>query len=380
MAGSELLGKEELKELSVLFKTGILARYSLDQERKGIWKVRDFERAFAKYFGSAHALGVSSGSCALKVALTALDVGPGDEVICPAFTFMATYEAVLEVGGMPVMADIDDTLNLDPEDIPNKITPRTKAIIPVHMCGAPARMDKIMKVARKYKLLVLEDNAQACGASIRGKYTGTFGQMGIFSFDHYKTITTGEGGWADRCRVMRLHGISKDAWKRYTAEGSWYYEIVAPGFKYNLTDIAAAMGLAQLGKAERMLRRREAIARRYGEAFGAMPELELPRVMPWAGHAWQLYLLRLNAGQLKISRAQFIEELKARKIGSSVHFIPLHVHPYYRERYGYRPEDYPVAYGQYQRVVSLPIYSKMTDQDVEDVVDAVVDIVNASRR
>ena len=194
MAGSELLGKEELKELSVLFKTGILARYSLDQERKGIWKVRDFERAFAKYFCSAHALGVSSGTCALKVALTALDVGPGDEVICPAFTFMATYEAVLEVGGMPVMADIDDTLNLDPEDIPNKITPRTKAIIPVHMCGAPARMDKIMKVARKHRLLVLEDNAQACGASIRGKYTGTFGQMGIFSFDHYKTITTGEGG------------------------------------------------------------------------------------------------------------------------------------------------------------------------------------------
>ena len=256
MAGSELLGKEELKELSVLFKTGILARYSLDQERKGIWKVRDFERAFAKYFGSAHALGVSSGSCALKVALTALDVGPGDEVICPAFTFMATYEAVLEVGGMPVMADIDDTLNLDPEDIPNKITPRTKAIIPVHMCGAPARMDKIMKVARKHKLLVLEDNAQACGASIRGKYTGTFGQMGIFSFDHYKTITTGEGGMILTDDLDLYH---RAEW--YHDHGHDHLSTISRaldgrsilGFNYRMNEVQGAIGLAQLRKLNRVL-------------------------------------------------------------------------------------------------------------------------------
>ena len=256
MAGSELLGKEELKELSVLFKTGILARYSLDQERKGIWKVRDFERAFAKYFGSAHALGVSSGTCALKVALAALDVGPGDEVICPAFTFMATYEAVLEVGGMPVMADIDDTLNLDPEDIPNKITPRTKAIIPVHMCGAPARMDKIMKVARKYKLLVLEDNAQACGASIRGKYTGTFGQMGIFSFDHYKTITTGEGGMILTDDLDLYH---RAEW--YHDHGHDHLSTVSRaldgrsilGFNYRMNEVQGAIGLAQLRKLNRVL-------------------------------------------------------------------------------------------------------------------------------
>ena len=256
MAGSELLGKEELKELSVLFKTGILARYSLDQERKGIWKVRDFERAFAKYFGSAHALGVSSGTCALKVALTALDVGPGDEVICPAFTFMATYEAVLEVGGMPVMADIDDTLNLDPEDIPNKITPRTKAIIPVHMCGAPARMDKIMKVARKHKLLVLEDNAQACGASIRGKYTGTFGQMGIFSFDHYKTITTGEGGMILTDDLDLYH---RAEW--YHDHGHDHLSTISRaldgrsilGFNYRMNEVQGAIGLAQLRKLNRVL-------------------------------------------------------------------------------------------------------------------------------
>lgn len=256
MAGSELLGKEELKELSVLFKTGILARYSLDQERKGIWKVRDFERAFAKYFGSAHALGVSSGTCALKVALTALDVGPGDEVICPAFTFMATYEAVLEVGGMPVMADIDDTLNLDPEDIPNKITPRTKAIIPVHMCGAPARMDKIMKVARKHRLLVLEDNAQACGASIRGKYTGTFGQMGIFSFDHYKTITTGEGGMILTDDLDLYH---RAEW--YHDHGHDHLSTISRaldgrsilGFNYRMNEVQGAIGLAQLRKLNRVL-------------------------------------------------------------------------------------------------------------------------------
>ncbi len=256
MAGAELIGKEELKELTVLFKTGILARYSLDKERQGIWKVRDFEKAFAKYFGSSYAQAVNSGSCALKVALTALDVGPGDEVICPAFTFMATYEAVLEVGAIPVMADIDDTLNLDPDDIPNKITPRTKAIIPVHMCGAPARMDKIMKVAKKHKLLVLEDNAQACGASIKGKYTGTFGQMGIFSFDHYKTIVTGEGGMILTDDLDLFH---RAEW--YHDHGHDHLSTVSRaldgrtilGFNYRMSELQGAVGLAQLRKLNRVL-------------------------------------------------------------------------------------------------------------------------------
>ncbi len=256
MAGAELIGKEELKELTVLFKTGILARYSLDKERQGIWKVRDFEKAFAKYFGSSYALGVSSGSCALKVALTALDVGPGDEVICPAFTFMATYEAVLEVGAIPVMADIDDTLNLDPDDIPNKITPRTKAIIPVHMCGAPARMDKILKAAKKHKLLVLEDNAQACGASIKGKYTGTFGQMGIFSFDHYKTITAGEGGMIltddqdlyHRAEWYHDHGHDHLSTVHRALDGRTIL-----GFNYRMNEVQGAIGLAQLRKLNRVL-------------------------------------------------------------------------------------------------------------------------------
>jgi len=348
-----------------------------------------FEAEFGRFVGAPQAVAVNSGTAAMHLALDAIGLKEGDEVVTSPYTFAATAEVVRYFNAKPVFVDVDPvTLNMDPASIEAAITSRTRAILPVHIAGQAADMDPILEIAKRRGLAVVEDAAHAFPAHYKGRMIGSFGDLTCYSFYATKTITTGEGGmvttanaeWADRCRVMRLHGISKDAWKRYTAEGSWYYEIVAPGFKYNLTDIAAAMGLAQLGKAERMLRRREAIARRYGEAFGAMPELELPRVMPWAGHAWQLYLLRLNAGQLKISRAQFIEELKARKIGSSVHFIPLHVHPYYRERYGYRPEDYPVAYGQYQRVVSLPIYSKMTDQDVEDVVDAVVDIVNASRR
>src|SRR5512140_1108731 len=256
MAGAELIGKEELKEIEVLFKTGIFARYSLDKERQGIWKVRDFEKAFTKYFGSQYALGVSSGSSALKIALTALDVGPGDEVICPAFTFMATYEAVLECGAIPVMGDIDDTLNLDPDDIPNKITPRTKAIIPVHMCGAPARMDKIMKVAKKHKLLVLEDNAQACGASIKGKMTGTIGHMGIFSFDHYKTITTGEGGMIltddldlyHRAEWYHDHGHDHLSTVSRALDGRTIL-----GFNYRMNEIQGGIGLAQLRKLNRVL-------------------------------------------------------------------------------------------------------------------------------
>ena len=256
MAGAELIGKEEIKEVMDVLRTGVFARYAFDKERQGIWKVRDFEKAFAKYCGSQYALGVTSGSAALKIALTALDVGPGDEVICPAFTFMATYEAVLEVGGIPVMADIDDTLNLDPDDIANKITPRTKAVIPVHMCGSPARIDKIMKVARKHKLLVLEDNAQGLGASFKGKKLGSFGHMGIFSFDHYKTMTTGEGGMV----------ITNDLDLYHRAE--WYHDHghdhLSPvsraldgrtilGFNFRMNEFQGAVGLAQLRKLNRVI-------------------------------------------------------------------------------------------------------------------------------
>ncbi len=256
MAGAEVIGKEEIREVMEVLKTGVFARYAFDKERQGIWKVRDFERAFAKYCGTPYALGVTSGSSALKVALTALDVGPGDEVICPAFTFMATYEAVLEVGGIPVMADIDDTLNLDPDYIPNKITPRTKAVIPVHMCGAPARMDKILKVAKKHKLFVLEDTAQGLGASFKGKMLGSLGHMGTFSFDHYKTITTGEGGMVITNDLNLYH---RAEW--YHDHGHDHVSTVSRaldgrtilGFNYRMNEFQGAIGLAQLGKLNRVI-------------------------------------------------------------------------------------------------------------------------------
>ncbi|MCL2669183.1 MAG: DegT/DnrJ/EryC1/StrS family aminotransferase [Syntrophaceae bacterium] len=328
MAGAELIGKEELKELEVLFSTGILARYSEDQERKGIWKVRDFEKAFAKYTGSTYALGVSSGTCALKVALTALNVGPGDEVICPAFTFLATYEAVLEVGAMPVMADIDDTLNLDPDDIENKLTDRTKAIIPVHMCGAPARMDKIMKVAKKHKLVVVEDAAQACGASIKGKYTGTFGQMGIFSFDQYKTITTGEGGMIitddldlyHRAEWHHDHGHDHLSTVSRALDGRTIL-----GFNYRMNEVQGAIGLAQLRKLNRVL----AAQRKNKAAIEAMlapiPGLKFRAVPDPAGDS--ATFLAFNLPTEKKAKA-FQKALSAEGIGTTRykenfwHYVP----------------------------------------------------------
>lgn len=350
---------------------------------------KQFEKEFAAFVGVQHAVAVNSGTAAMHLALEAAGLKAGDEVITSPYTFAATAEVVRYFNAKPVLVDIDPvTLNINPELIPAAITERTRAILPVHISGQPADLDPIRDIARRRKLCVVEDAAHAFPARYKGRMIGSEGDLTCFSFYATKTITTAEGGmittnndaWAERCRVMSLHGISHDAWKRYTAEGNWYYEVVAPGYKYNLTDIAAAMGVAQLRKAARMLERRADIARRYTEAFGRLPELETPTVRPGVQHAWQLYILRLNLDRLTVDRAKFIEELKARNIGASVHFIPLHIHPYYRDTYGYRPEDFPLAYREYRRVLSLPIYSKMSDQDVNDVIEAVRDIVNPARR
>jgi dTDP-4-amino-4,6-dideoxygalactose transaminase len=285
--------------------------------------------------------------------------------------------------------DIDPlTLNMRPELLEGAINERTRAIIPVHIAGLPADLDAIHAVAQQHGLAVIEDAAHAFPASYKGRPVGGLSDFTCFSFYATKTITTAEGGmictnnstYADRCRIMALHGISRDAWKRYTAEGSWYYEIAAPGYKYNLTDLASAIGLAQLGRAEEMRERRRAIARAFNRVFAELPELQLPTDCPQSQHAWHLYMLRLNGERLRIGRAEFVDELKRRNIGASVHFIPLHMHPYYRETYGYKPEDFPVAYAEYQRELSLPIYSRMTDKDVDDVIAAVVAIVEANRR
>jgi dTDP-4-amino-4,6-dideoxygalactose transaminase len=326
----------------------------------------------------------------MHLALEAIGLRSGDEVITSPLTFAATAEVVRYFNARPIFVDVDPTtLCLDPGLLEQAVTERTRAVIPVHIGGLAADLANLQLIAVRHGLKVIEDAAHSLPTKHRGRLVGSISDFTCFSFYATKSLATGEGGmlctdneaWADRCRVMSLHGISKDAWKRYTAEGSWYYEIVAPGFKYNMTDVAAAMGRAQLRKVERMWSRRCEIAHRYRAAFESRPELQVPVDAPADGqHAWHLYMLRLNLGRLRIDRAQFISELKARNIGASVHFIPLHLHPYYCDTYGFKPEDFPVAYHEYQRLVSLPIYSRMSDQDVQDVIDAVIEIACTHRK
>ena len=334
---------------------------------------------------------MNSCTAALHLAVEAIGVGPEDEVITTPYTFASTAEVIRYFGARPRFVDIRrDTLNIDPEEVANALGPRTRAVLPVHIAGHPADMDALDELAAENGLALIEDAAHALPAAYRGAMIGSR-RSGLgdsphfvcFSFYATKTMTTGEGGMictddeslAERCRLMSLHGITKNAWDRYTAEGSWYYEIIAPGFKYNLTDIAAAIGLAQLSRLDAMNRRRGEIAARYTEAFAELSQVETPTVQPWVEHAWHLYPLRLELEKLTIDRARFVEELRARNIGTSVHFIPLHLHPYYQDTYGLRPDDFPVATSEYYREVSLPIYSAMTDEDVGDVIEAVTDVV-----
>ena len=363
-------------------------------------KVKLFEREFATYIGCKHAIAVNSCTAALHLALEAIGIREGDEIITSPMTFAATSEVIRYFKARPVFVDIDPTtMNLDMELLESTVQrrcesgngKRLKAIIPVHYAGYPCDMDAIMALASRYDLKIIEDAAHAFPTSYKRKMVGTLGDITCFSFYATKNITTGEGGmitteneeYADRMRIMSLHGISKDAWKRYTAEGSWYYEIIAPGYKYNLTDIAAGLGVAQLRKADAFLRRRMQIADRYHEAFQELNELDLPLAVKGeegTTHSWHLYVIRLNLQRLQIDRNKFIDELRRKGIGTSVHFIPLHIHPYYRETYGYQSDDFPVAYETYQRIISLPIYAKMTDQDVNRVIESVTDIVKSNRR
>jgi perosamine synthetase len=352
-------------------------------------KVRQFERDFAGYVGARHALAVNSCTAAMHLALEALGLREGDEVLVPTMTFAATAEVVLYFKAKPVLVDCrPDTLNLDPERLERAITPRTKAVIPVHIAGQPCEMDRILEIARRYDLKVVEDAAHALPARYGGRMVGTIGDITCFSFYATKTITTGEGGmattenpeWAERMRIMSLHGISRDAWKRYTAEGSWYYEILAPGFKYNLTDVAAALGVEQLKKCDRFWAARQRCAQRYTEGLQDVPAIAPPAVAPEVQHAWHLYVVQLDLEQLRIDRNTFIGLLKQAGIGASVHFIPLHLHPYYRDAFGYRPADFPNATAAAARILSLPLYPRLTDADLQRVIDAVRSIVRRHRR
>jgi dTDP-4-amino-4,6-dideoxygalactose transaminase len=375
-----LLGDEEIDEVVHCLRSGWLTT--------GM-KVKQFEREFAEFIGAKHALAVNSCTAALHLALEAVGVGPGDEVITTPMTFTATAAVIEHLGARPVFADcIPETLNIDPAQIERRISPRTKAILPVHFAGQACDMDAINAVARAHGVPVIEDAAHAIPTLYRGRMVGTLSDVTCFSFYATKNVTTGEGGMvvtdrddiAERMRLMHLHGMSKDAWKRYTQNGSWSYEILAPGFKYNLTDIAAAIGIHQLRKCHAFHRRRLAIADQYDAAFADLPGVSIPRVADRDGHGWHLYVIQVDRDRLTIGRDEFIDRLIARNIGVSVHFIPLHVHPYYRERYTLRPTDFPNAWSAYERIVSLPIYAKMTDEDVRHVIDAVRDIARESAR
>ena len=343
----------------------------------------EFEEAIASAVGTRHAVAVNSATAALHLALEALGIGPDDEVVVPTYTFAASGEVVRYLGARPRLADVDAvTLNLSVAGAEAQLTPRTRAIMVVHYGGLLAEMGPILELAERHGLAVVEDAAHALPCSRDGRAAGAWGTAGALSFYATKTVTTGEGGMlvtdddaiADRARMMRLHGISRDAWKRYMTGGSWYYEIEDVGFKYNLTDLAAALGLVQLARAEEMRLQRARVAQRYADRFAASSvadHVDLPPTgAPGDVHSWHLYPLRLRA-TAPVPRDAVIDRLAEAGIGTSVHFIPLHLHPYYRRTYGYQPEDLPVAAAEYRREISLPIYPDLANEDVDRVVAAV---------
>lgn len=338
-------------------------------------KVKRFEEAFANYVGARNAIAVSSCTAALHLALAALGIGPDDEVIVPTLTFCATANVVVHLGARPVIVDVDEHLQISPERVAHAISPKTKAIIPVHYGGQACDLDEILEIAERHGIVVIEDAAHAAGAEYHGRKIGTHSLATAFSFYATKNMTTGEGGMlttdsddiARQVRLLALHGMSRDAWKRYSQNGSWYYEVCEAGYKSNMTDIQAALGIHQLARLNSFNARRREIAERYAVAFKDIPGLILPAERPDRNHIYHVYALRLESGR---DRSRFIEQLHAANIGTSVHFIPLHRHPFYQKRYGYSPVNFPVAERIFDGLVSLPLYPKMTDDDVSDVIHA----------
>jgi len=374
-----LIGDEEIGEVVEALRSGWITTGP---------RTKRFEADFASYLGAPGALALNSCTAALHTALITLGIGPGDEVITTPMTFAASVNVVEHVGARPVLVDVEpDTLNIDPARVERQLTPHTRAIIPVHFAGHPVDLEPLLELARGRDLAVLEDAAHALPARYRGRLIGSGSNPVAFSFYATKNLTTGEGGmltgdaeFLDRARIVSLHGMSRDAWKRYDKGGKWQYEVLLPGFKYNMPDIQAAMGLWQLRKLDGFeVRRREVVAA-YTRAFQDEPALETPTARPDVEHAWHLYVLRLRPELLRIGRDQLIEELALRNIGTSVHFIPIHLHPYYRDKYGYRPDSFPVAYSNYLRMLSLPLNLRLSDADVGDVIEAVLDVVRTYRR
>ena len=347
----------------------------------------ELEQKLGEYLGAAHTIAVSSCSEAMLIILRALGIGPGDEVITSPVTFASTVHAIIHNGATPVLADIEnDTFCLDPEDVARRITPRTRAIMPVHFAGQACRIGEIMQLAAARGLDVVEDAAHSFGARVDGKRIGTFGRATAFSFYATKNLTTAEGGaittgdesLAKRMRLLGYHGMSRDSWSRYSDRGSWYYEVELPGFKCNLSDLHAALGLTQLAKIDRLLDERRRVAGALTAALQSCDAIELPREYPGNWHTWHLYVIRLRLDRLSVGRDEFIKALRAEGIGSSVHFIPVHKHPFFAA-YLREGDTFPRADDYYSRCISLPIFPDMTDADVRDVAEAVTRIAQHYR-
>ncbi|MGH7827793.1 MAG: DegT/DnrJ/EryC1/StrS family aminotransferase, partial [Candidatus Binatia bacterium] len=380
------IGEEEIAEVVDSLRSGWVTTGP---------KVKRFEAEFAEYTDANHAIAVSSCTAGLHIALAALGIGPGDEVILPTFTFCSTANVVVHLGARPVLIDVGDDFNVIPDKIEAAVTPRTKAVMPVHYSGQACDLDAIYRIAARHRLAVVEDAAHAVGASYRGSKIGSsrlseslsegapVTSAAVFSFYATKNMTTGEGGMittgdeglADRMRLLTLHGMSRDAWKRYTSAGSWHYEVVEAGYKANMTDIQAALGIHQLRRLDGFVEARQSYARVYDQAFAGLPEIETPITYGDRNHIYHLYVVRLNLERLTVDRSRFIDELRERNIGTSVHFIPVHLHPFYRKRFPQPEDSFPRAEGFYHRIVSLPLYPAMTEGDRQDVIAAVADVV-----
>ena len=380
--GAPCLGEEEIAEVVATLRSGWIGTGP---------KTERFEAEFAEYVGAHHAVAVNSCTAGLHLSLLLLGIGPGDEVITTTLTFAATANVVEHCGAKPVFVDIDPvTLNMDPARVEAAITPRTKAIIPVHFGGLPCDMDQIMEVANRHGLGVIEDAAHAVGARYRGRKVGSIGHLTSFSFYPNKNLTTGEGGmvttdndhWAEKLRVYRLHGLSRDAWKRFISRRLMLSQSIVPGYKYNMTDLQASLGLHQLQKLERFLEVREQYAKLYDQAFSHLPGVRLQPRLTTDGtrHGLHLYVLILDTDQLTVSRDEVINALLAENIGAALHYRALHTHPFYREKYGYKPEDYPHAYQVGESILSLPLTPGMSAADLQDVIDGVEKVLGFYRR
>ncbi|MEF2146589.1 MAG: DegT/DnrJ/EryC1/StrS family aminotransferase [Desulfovibrionaceae bacterium] len=369
--GSPRIEEAEIEEVAGSLRSGWLGTGP---------KVARFEREFAAYKDVAHAAAFNSCTAALHLSLVALRLAPGDEVITTPLTFCATANAIIHAGGVPVLADVDpQTMNIDPEAVREKITPRTRAILPVHFAGRPCDMDSLCALAEKHGLSVVEDCAHAIESRYKGRPCGTMGDFGCFSFYVTKNVVTGEGGMVlakrkediDRIKVLGLHGMSADAWKRFGDEGYKHYMVVEAGFKYNMMDIQAAIGIHQLARVDHYLVRREEIWGMYDEAFRDLPVQTPARPEPETLHARHLYTLLVDENRAGVSRDVFLSRMTAENIGVGVHYLALPEHPYYRDRYGWNPEDTPNAVRIGRQTVSLPLSAKLTDTDVQDVIEAV---------